>query len=373
MAAKAQPDGSRDLGAWQGDRVQLATAPRSSFGDIDDLPPELRFQVYVSRTVKARERQADAEITGAAAFILVTAQQQEELKTGRSFDRMVYTGRIRLAGRVHFMTHRAASSVYEEYTGNVNGVFDRIAEIQCDRLPALIYYTSGGNSTLTYYPLGTHTDDGLVEVQLNKGHVTEAEILSVIDAVYRTELCTPDNSGPTKIWSNSSKGYPIKDAERTVQQFLRVGLAARFFWCTIHSEQPSKNGRTDLEVVDDRTGEIGSITHHAVLELKVLRNYSHSGTEYQSTTNDEAVSKGVTQAYAYGNNKNTLLTMLCCFDMRTIDVGDNTTFAHVQTNAASLCVKLKRWYMYRSSDHMRDAEAKIQIAEASDASHVRTQ
>ena len=367
MVAKAQPDAPLDLGAWQGDRTQLAMARRSSYGDLDDLPHELRFQVYVSRAVRARAHQADAETTGAAAFILVTPQHQETLKTGRSFDRTVHTGRVRLAGRVHFVTYRAASSVFEEYAGNANGVFSRIAELQCDRFPALVYDPSAGKSTLTYYPQGTHTDDGLVEVQLDASPVTEAEILSVIDAVYRAQLCTPDNDGPVKVWQDPSKGHPIEEAERTVQQFLRAGLAARFHWCTIRAEQSSKVGRTDLEVVDDRTGEAGAITHYALLELKVLRSFSHSGTAYAATKTDDAVSKGVNQAHSYGVSNNSLLRMLCCFDMRTNDVGDTTTFAHVQTDAITLCVSLKRWYMYRSSEHMREALAQCQIEVANDA------
>ena len=76
MAADTQSTAMLDLGAWEGDRAQIEAAPRSTFGDVDDLPPELRFQVYVSRTVQARERQTDAETAAAAAFILVTPQQQ---------------------------------------------------------------------------------------------------------------------------------------------------------------------------------------------------------------------------------------------------------------------------------------------------------
>jgi|GEM_PF-939087 len=366
MAAEAQDTVPLDLGAWEGDRAELQTAPRSQYGDIDDLPPELRFQVYVSRTVRARERQAGAETAGAAAFILVTPEQQEEYKTDRSFDRTAYTGRVRLAGRVHFMTPRAASSAFEEYVGDANGVFNRIAELQCDHRPAMIYDPSLGKSTLTYYPKGTYTDEGMVEIELDVGPVTEAEVLSVIDAVYRTELCTPDNSGPTKIWENAPKGYPVEEAERTVQQFLRVGLAARFHWCTIRAEQAGKLGRTDIEVVDDRTGEAGAITHHALLELKVLRSFSHSGTAYPAATTAEAVTKGVNQAHSYGITNNSLLRMLCCFDMRTNDVGDTTTFAHVQNDAITLCVSLRRWYMYRSSEHMRDAMVQRQIEAAND-------
>jgi hypothetical protein len=364
MAADTQSTAPLDLGAWQGDRAQIEAAPRSTFGDIDDLPPELRFQVYVSRTIRARERQADAETAGAAAFILVTPQQQEALKAGRSFNRTVHMGRVRLAGRVHFMTPRAASSAFEEYTGDANGVFERIAELQSDHLPTMVYDPAAGKTRLLYYPNGTRTEDGMVEVDLDVGPVTEAEILSVIDAVYRTELCTPDNSGPTKMWQNAGKGYPIEEAERTVQQFLRVGLAARFHWCTVRAEQAGKLGRTDLEVLDNRTGEAGSVTHHALLELKVLRSFSHSGSAYPATATEEAVSKGVNQAHSYGNDNNTLLRMLCCFDMRSDDLGDTTTFAHVQTKAATLCVSLKRWYMYRSSEHMRDALAQRELVVA---------
>ena len=165
-------------------------------------------------------------------------------------------------------------------------------------------------------------------------------------------------------------GYPIEEAERTVQQFLRVGLAARFHWCTICAEQPGKLGRTDLEVIDNRTREVGSVTHHALVELKVLRSFSHSGSPYQAAVTEEAVSKGVNQAHSYGKENNTLLRMLCCFDMRLNDVGCTTTFAHVQTEAATLCVSLKRWYLYRSSELMRDALAQRALVAANDASTV---
>lgn len=357
-----------DLGAWQGDRALIEAAPHTAYGDIDDLPAERRFQVYVSRTVQARERRTDAETSGAAAFVLVTAEQQERLKADRSFDRTVYTGRVRLAGRVHFMTPRAASSVFEEYAGDANGLFNRMQELKCDHLPAMIYDANASGSTLTYYPKGTQTDDGLAQVSLDVTPVTEAEILSVIDAVYRAELCTPDNSGPTKIWENPAKGFPVEEAERTVQQFLRVGLAARFHWCKIRAEQAGKLGRTDLEIVENRTGEIGTIKHHALLELKVLRSFSHSGSPYQVAVANEAVSKGVRQASSYGDENHTVLRMLCCFDMRSNDVGDSTTFAHVQTDAVTLCVSLKRWYLYRSSEHLRDALAQRQIEGIKDVS-----
>lgn len=369
MAGEAQVNAPLDLGAWQADRQLLAVAPRSMYGDVDQLPESVRFQVYVSRLVQLRERQTDAEAAGAAAFVLVTPTQQQALKAeGRKLDRTVHSGQVRLAGRVHFMTYRAQSSVYEEHTGDANAVYDRIAELQCDKLPTLVYLPSDGESTLSYYPQGTYTDDGMVKVELSAGPVTEAEILIAIDAVYRNQLCTPDNCSPNKVWQDASKCRPVKEAERTVQQFVQSGLAARFHWCTILAEQPGKLGRTDLEVVDDRNGEPGTITHHALIEMKVLRSFGSTGNEYAAASNDDAIVKGLNQANSYGTAKNSLLRMLCCFDMRSKDVGDVATFSHVHADAQTLGVGLRRWYLYRSSDDMREALAKRQLQAANDAS-----
>ncbi len=156
MAAETQATVALNLGAWEGDRAKLETAPRSQYGDIDDLPPELRFQVYVSRTVQARESHANAETAGAAAFILVTAEQQEGYRAGRVFDRTVHTGRVRLAGRVHFMTPRAASSAFEEYAGDANGVFDRIASRLGDEVnvPKVLVLTTQAKEALNAGSIG---------------------------------------------------------------------------------------------------------------------------------------------------------------------------------------------------------------------------
>lgn len=350
------------LGAWSADRSALAEAPRALYGDVSDLPPVVQFQVHVARLIRAREKRPSTERTGAAVFLLVTAQQHKEWAQRLSLDRNLYTGRVRLTGRIHFVTDRAASSAYEEYEGSETGLFDRVAAMQCDRLPALVYLPDSHESSLTYYPNGTHEDQGLVQLQLNHGPVTEAEVLAAIDGVYRTELCTPDNSGPVRLWHSATKGHPIEEAERTVQQFVRSGLAARFNWCTIHSEQAGKVGRTDLEIVDDRTGSLGDVIHHALLELKVLRTFSQSGTRYPPANTEEAIAKGVHQAHEYGSSKNSLLKMLCCFDMRIQDEGDVSTFASVKGNAEALRVLLRRWYLYRSSDDYRRARTATRLA-----------
>jgi hypothetical protein len=179
----------------------------------------------------------------------------------------------------------------------------------------------------------------------------------VVESVHKHELVTPDNSGPHKIWSDAAKGRPIQVAERFVQQLLRIGLATRFAWCSIRQEQPTKVGRTDLEIVDDRSGLPGQITHHAVLELKVLRSRGETGAVVTEVDTKQHITDGVNQAYAYGKDKNTKLGMLCCFDMRDSDEGDQKTFEHIDAVAQKLAVLLRRWFLHRSSEAYRAAQA----------------
>ena len=353
-----------DLGSWEGDRATLAIAPRSDRGDVDDLADDLRFQVHVSRMIRTRERQPNAETSGAAAFILVSADEQRALSSVRTFDRLIHTGSRRLSSRLHFVTALAASSALEEHAGDDNDLFGRIAALGFEDRPALIYVPSKGDSSLSYYPKGTQTDDGVRNVVLNFGQITEDEVLATLEAIYRSELCTPDNMGPIKLWEDAKKGHPVEEAERTVQQMIRHALVGRFLWCTIRQEQPGKGGRTDLEIVDDRTGTPGTIYHHALLELKVLRSFGSTGNPYGPGAANDAIIEGVNQANTYGAANNTLIRMLCCFDMRSDDPGDDATFVHVTDRAVTLSIRLKRWYLYRSSQAYRDANADKQLVAA---------
>ncbi|MBK7615626.1 MAG: hypothetical protein IPJ08_14555 [Burkholderiales bacterium] len=350
------------LGSWEGDRQQLAVAQRSDHGDVDDLPDDLRFQVHVSRMIRKRENQPGAETSGAAAFVLVSSDEQDKLRVGRVFDRLVHTGTRRLASRVHFVTAQATSSALEEHVDDDNDLFGRVATLGYDGRPTLLYVPSHGESSLSFYPKGMGTDDGLREVILKFGQVTEAEVHETLQAIYRSELCTPDNMGPTKLWKDAAKGFPVEEAERTVQQMIRHALVGRFLWCTIRQEQPGKSGRTDLEIVDDRTGKQGTIYHHALLELKVLRSFGSTGNAYNSTTIQDAIVEGVNQAHSYGTANNSLLRMLCCYDMRSDDVGDDVTFFHIKDRATTLAIRLKRWYLYRSSQDYRDATVDRHLA-----------
>lgn len=357
---------SRSLGAWEPERATLADAPSPAWGDAENLPDAIRFQVNVARLVRRREINSEAETSGCAVFVLVdhATQRQLLIQPGRTLDRLIHTGAKRLTGRIHWVNPSVQSSVYEEFAGSDNEMFDRLEALRLSGVPAMIYMAQDPESSLSYYPRGTAEYDTVVPVRLGMGTVSQADVISAIDTVYRTELITPANAGPYKIWEDSDRGRPFEHAERGIQQFVRIGLATEFSWCRIRAEQPDKDGRTDLEIVDTDSGGPGITVHHALLELKVLRSRGSTGLGVNQSDVEQHIKDGVEQANTYGSSRNSLQRLLCCFDMRDADPGNEATFAHVKDAASTFKVSLNRWFLYRSPELLRAAHAASSLAAA---------
>src|SRR5699024_5818653 len=113
----------------------------------------------------------------------------------------------------------------------------------------------------------------------------------------------------------------------------------RFRRCQVRSEQPGKGGRTDLEIVSERGATAaGHVIHHAVLELKVLRERGSTGSQYTHRQIEKHIRDGLEQANTYGLKRNMREKVLCCFDMRAHDRGDSEVFAHIADDATRLQV-----------------------------------
>jgi hypothetical protein len=347
------------LGDWEKDRPALMAVPVGDRGDVADLDSVTQFQVYVARLINRREQNEEAEFDLAAAFVLVSPEEYEQAKIGRSVERLIHTGGRRLTGRLHFVMASATSSIVEEYGTDDNALFSRLEAVSMSQHPTLLYVPQHPSSSLTFYPKGTADDDGLKIIPLKKTQVTADAISEAITDIYKQELVTPDAVGPSKLWKNAAKGYPFSDAELRVQQLLRTGLITKFTPCSVRQEQTGKIGRTDLEIVDDRSGPPGQVEHHALLELKVLRSRGETGssTAYSLKLNQAHIEEGLNQAHTYGVDKHSKIKMLCCFDMRDSNDADEVTFAHIKDKASSLSVLTKRWFLYRDSAAYRAAIA----------------
>ncbi|WP_201313203.1 hypothetical protein [Dyella sp. EPa41] len=345
-----------DLGAWGNQRNTLEQAALTGRGSDADAPDSVRFGRAVAQLVALREAQNDAEFDQPAAFVFAPGEWQEQyLPKAAIRQPLLNTGHHTLTGRVHFV-NKVANGHSLPYVGADAELFDTIKNANADTLPTLIYSPKKGFSTLSWYPAGIADEENTEIWHVADDIVTPEKITEAIDRAYKGELITPDQSATLPLWVDAKKGWAQENAEARVQHSLRMTLIGAFRLCTIRSEQPGKDGRTDIEIVADQGRPANKVVHHAVLELKVLREKGSTGGTYSEKDIKEHIRSGLQQAHTYGEHRNFLERMLCCFDMRADDVGEENVFAELKDDAAKLGVLLRHWYLYRSSDHRRDCE-----------------
>jgi len=350
-------DPSDNAGAWQNELPAIKNTWLTGKGSDTDLPEAARFLRAVRLLVLERERLPECEFDRTAAMVLVSGPFYENTQ-GLTRCPFLNTGKDRLTGQVHYLGV-SASGQSRDYSGGDGDLIDALVADQADALPTVIYKPKKeGYSSLSWYPTGTRNLDNVHVFPVVFEEPTPELIKRAIDGVYQGELKTPDGvPSEAWLWEKASMGWASNKAEARVQRAVRIGLHARFPNCRIKAEQPEKDGRTDLEVVGDFGVSPDATTNFAVLEMKVLREKGYTGNTYAPNTIAAHIKEGVNQAYTYGTDRKFRDRMLCCFDMRAVNVGPESVYSAVKSEAETLGVHLCFWYLYRSSKHYRECMA----------------
>lgn len=347
-------DKALQLGAWSTDRKALEEMPISGRGNDADAPDSVRFIRSVMQLIVRREMRQEAEYDRAAAFVLVPREWMDSVSSGTRRQPLLSTGQYSLTGQIHFV-NVAINGRSLEYEGNDAGLFDKLEAMDARAFPTLVYLPKQGSSTVSWYSSGIVSEDSPDVWCVTEAPPTAERITEVISRAYTDELITPDQMAENcRVWEDSAKGWAHKDAESRVQHAVRLTLLGAFLHCSIRQEQPGKDGRTDLEIVEDRDRSSDQVVHHAVLEMKVLREKGSSGGSYTDQQIANHICDGLKQAYSYGKRRNFRESMLCCFDMRPTNTGAAVVFREIQEDATKLGVQLRHWFLYRSSEHWRD-------------------
>lgn len=338
------------MGAWETERAAIEQAPLSGLGNDADLPRPVRFGRKVIELVTRRESSADAEYDRPAAFVLLPREGFEHLPFGVVRQPLLHNGHHTLTGRVHFVN--AALGAYSlVYEGDAAALFDVIKASSAGAFPTLIYSPKLGASTLSWFPQGVENETFELW-SVSENPPTAAQITEVINCAYDGELVTPDQTlKDFQVWEDAEKGWAHSAAEARVQRTIRLALLGAFRRCAVRQEQSGKEGRTDLEIVEHRASN--DVVHHAILELKVLKERGSTGNIYSDDFNAKHMREGLDQAYSYGEKRSFHERMLCCFDMRAINAGADLVLAPLRDDAKTLGVDLRHWFLYRSSQHWR--------------------
>jgi hypothetical protein len=347
-----------DLGPWKGADLPSTAKSNVGVGADSDVPPQIRFVAGVARLVRRRlaRNGADADPARPAVFLLEPSPAIEAPDVQPQRVPMLDNGLTPITGRLWFVNPVVRAGKYLDVEDcDDNTLFTIVIEtLGLGTIPAIVFDPRTPVPSVRYYPSGLHDPDNVEALAVFHADVSFDRIFAAIDRIYEHCLITPEAQPPAaKLWDTGEKWWPVRNAEDVVQSQLKAGLIVAFPSCTIRHEQTAVTGRLDLEIEESDPLDPSQIVRHAILELKVLRSYGSTGISVSEQETESWVESGVRQAASYRRDKGARLAALCCFDMRKVPVP--ACFELVAELAAKLQVEVRTWYIYATSEQLRQA------------------
>jgi hypothetical protein len=346
------------------DQGLLATI-NSNFGVGADagLPPELRFLMGVVRVMNNRRREimrirgddviGQEEAMPAVFFYAPQPPASVDAKALKPAP-MLDNGLTPIGGNFWFvgpLATRGCALKLDDWPDD-GEVFDSAIEnLEIGDVPAVLFENRTGTPQLRHYPAGLAKPEDVSVVALGGERIDIKRVLEVIDNAHSAHLVTPQGSAVVQLWKDRGKYWPMPDAERKIQFILRVALQSAFPATVIREEQPQTSGRLDLEIEESQRG---GVVRHALLELKVLRSYGSTGRSVSGKENGKAIEEGIRQAASYRDERDTIASALCCFDMRKTCT-EEQCFSTVRATAGKRKVHLRVWHIFASAREHRAA------------------
>ena len=347
------PSGSPD--PWSDEQLLQTAALYGGVGDDANQPDPVRFLRGVARLVKKRLRVPEPPAQAPAVFLLCPTEPQTVDKTVLDFHPMLdngltpVEGRLWLVGPVVVSGKSMPLGILED-----NELFEMVvSKLEQGGVPAVIYDPRTDPAQIRYYRTGLENADtcDILDVPMNM--VGIQRVLDLVNRVYDTKLVTPNaQSHVARLWEDARHYWVSKDAELKIQMYLETAFCVTFPTCTVRCEQPQVTGRLDIEIEESDSDRPGYVIRHALLELKVLRSFGSTGIAVSEQDVRTWIDEGIDQAYSYREERRTLQSALCCFDMRQSHT-DIPSFDEVAEKATRLSVTIRIWPLFASAKAYR--------------------
>jgi hypothetical protein len=339
---------------WSDEKLLQTAGNYGGVGDDSDQPDTVRFLRGVARLVKKRLRKAEPAQAPAVFLLCPTELQTVDQAILESYPMLdngltPVEGRLWLVGPVVVSGRCMPLDILED-----RQLFEIVVrQLKQGDVPAVIYDPRTDPAQIRYYCAGLQDADTCDVLDVPMELVDLQRVLAVVDRVHETMLVTPDAQSPAaKLWQNARLYRPVRNAELTIQLYLQTAFCVAFPTCTIRCEQPQVTGRLDIEIEESDPERPARVTRHALLELKVLRSFGSTGI---AVTEDEVqtwMDEGIDQAYSYRQERGTLQSALCCFDMRKSHAAVSR-FEDLRAKATSLNVTIRTWCLFPSAKAYR--------------------
>lgn len=324
-------------------------------GYNQDAPDFARFCHAVAKIIRKRRKASPDTLRSAPAIFVMSAVPvtDEVAEWHPMFDR----ARAEIAGKVWFGAKGlATASALSLPVGTDAQLFDRLAvDWGLRNAPAVFFDGDDNDFVLRIYAKGLGFPGDCEVVSMDAADVTLDKIHQVLDAMHKNLLETPSGSDLQRdLWEVQSKWHPVNESEKGVQKILHVALKAHVMFSSLRVEQENSSlmGRCDFMLLEQDPVDPEIWIHHAILELKVVKSFTHTGSPVSDRDNKAAVTEGLDQARDYRTAHSCRLAALCCFDMRKKpDPAD--AIAHEVSRAADEDIGLWAWPIYNKVKAVR--------------------
>lgn len=333
-------------------------------GYNQDAPPFAQFCHAAAKIIQKR-RVVDLSTLKSAPTIFVMATVPNISSLCLDNQPMFDRGQVELAGHIWFGAARLARGVGIELpAGNDSQQFAYVIDsLGVGTAPAIYYDAAYDDALMRIYPKGLSNADDYQSISLDSTNLTLDYIKILLDILHEKLLKTPTASEAARdLWEDKNKFIPIKESEKGIQKTLYSALTGQlaFGQICIKQEGTSVMGRYDFRLDEQDPIDSSKWIHHAILELKVVKSFTHTGNPVPTTQNKTAVTDGVDQAHEYRNDHSCRMAALCCYDMRK-DPNPDEAVAHEVDRAEKLDVRLWAWPIYSSPKQARTEKAKSTV------------
>lgn len=346
------------LGPWHGAELRKTADAFSGDGSDNDLPEPVRFARGVGRLVLKRIRAVGTTMRrDAISVFLLHPDGVGSMPAKR--EPMLGDGGVEVAGRIWLVSETAQSGKsIEPPSSDAGDVFEYVVELGLGDVPAVAFNPTVDPPTLRYYVGGLADEHNPEVIEIDNIEVTAERIEAIIERLWSSCFITPDAqvSGGSDVWAHSPKHWAASNAEAIVQAHIKSALAIGLVDCTIRDEQPTEAGRVDIEI--ERRDPLDSTkwSRPFEIEVKVLRHAGKAGRTTSAKMIQWWIRRGIRQAAAYRDARKASNGMLCCFDMRSIDHGDDFADDDNKAFAATHNVTMVRRYLYNDAEAYRIAK-----------------
>ena len=320
------------------DLDQISGVDNEELAAIASLVPELpnvraapadRFAQSVRGLVERRAQagwpnEGEADL---AVFVLVDYPRQigEELGGTPFVDPIAQ--RTPLLGRVFFSSADASHGQFIPMPANAYEILEWLEDKGLGGRPIVMVYPNAEEMVTRLS--GTEGLANREDIRDREPTATVDELFAALGHYHSRCVLTPIGC-PEGVWEPASahQYIPGPQPERSIQSDLERALN---FWfrgvVRAESEDGTNIGRIDVRLL--KKGAQGGLAYWVILELKVIKSFTHGtggsgATNVPESTNVEAIAKGVRQAGSYRENRVAEHGMLEVYDLREDKAEDLT-------------------------------------------------